>query len=85
MSQLKSCFCGDSISLGENALKRTNAPPFCPAFGELTALALEQHYGGKIAFTNKAVDGTTSNQGLQLAKDGQITKLLPDLAIIAYE
>jgi len=76
--------CGDSISLGSNASQFTHAPPGCPPFGKLTAQALEAHYGSKITFENLAVDGTTSRDGLLMANEGRIGKILPDLVIIAF-
>lgn len=76
--------CGDSISAGANASLMTKAPPGCPAYGELTALALEHHFGSKVAFTNYAVGGWTSGNGLQQAKDNGIGKAKPDLVIIAF-
>jgi hypothetical protein len=47
--------CGDSISAGGNASKMINAPPGRPAYGELTAMALEHHFGSKVEFINHAV------------------------------
>jgi lysophospholipase L1-like esterase len=76
--------CGDSISAGANASLMTNAPPGCPSYGELTKLALEKHFGIKVTFTNHAVGGWTSANGLQQAKDQQIGKAAPDLVIIAF-
>ena len=48
------------------------------------ALALEKHFGSKVTLINKAVDGTTSENGLKLVKDQQLGKERPDLAIIAF-
>ena len=76
--------CGDSISAGANASLMTKTLPGCPAYGELTALALEHHFGGKVAFTNYAVGGWTSGNGLQQAKDQRIGKAKSDLVIIAF-
>jgi acyl-CoA thioesterase-1 len=81
---VKLVLCGDSISLGSNASLWIKSPPGCPPFGQLTALALEKHFGSKVTFINDAVDGTTSSDGLRKAKDGQIAKQLPDLVIIAF-
>ena len=76
--------CGDSISAGANASKATNAPPGCPMYGELVGLALEKHFGSKVTFTNHAVGGWTSGNGLQHAKEQRIGKVAPDLVIIAF-
>lgn len=76
--------CGDSISAGGNASGVVKAPPGCPAFGELVALALEHHYGSKVTFTNHAVGGWTAANGLQQAKEQKIGKAKPDLVIIAF-
>jgi acyl-CoA thioesterase I len=81
---VKLVLCGDSISLGANASLRTKAPPGCPPFGELTAMALEKHFGSKVTLINQAIDGTTSSDGLQQAKEGKIDEHRPDLFIIAF-
>jgi lysophospholipase L1-like esterase len=76
--------CGDSISAGANASMLSHAPPNCPDYGKLTALALEHHFGSKVKFINHAVGGWTSGNGVQQAKDGHIGKEKPDLVIIAF-
>lgn len=73
---------GDSISTGDNASAKSNMSPHCPGYGELTALALEKHFGGKVTLHNKAIGGTTSDDGIRIAKEIGKEKL--DLAIIAY-
>ena len=75
---------GDSISEGYNASKFTDAPPHCPAYGELFALALEQKFGSPITFNNYAVGGWQSSQGIQQAIDKKLALEKPDLVIIAY-
>ena len=47
-------------------------------------MALESHYGSKINFINRAVDGTTSSDGLQQANEGRISTTQPDLVLIAF-
>ena len=81
---VKLILCGDSISAGGNASLVIKAPPGCPAYGELTALGLERHYGGKVTFINHAVGGWTSGNGLQQAKEQRIGKESPDLVIVAF-
>jgi acyl-CoA thioesterase I len=81
---VKLILCGDSISAGANASLMTKAPPGCPPFGQLTALALESHFGSNVTFINDAVDGWTSQNGLRQAKDKRIGKEMPDLVIIAF-
>jgi lysophospholipase L1-like esterase len=76
--------CGDSISAGANASLMTKAPPGCPAYGELTCLALEKRFGSKVKFINHAVGGWTSGNGLDQAKKDHIGKAKPDLVIIAF-
>jgi lysophospholipase L1-like esterase len=76
--------CGDSISAGANASLMTKVPPECPAYGELTCLALEKHFGGKVKFINHAVGGWTSGNGLDQAKKDHIGRAKPDLVIIAF-
>ena len=73
---------GDSISAGGNASGPIKAPPGMPAFPELVAAQLEQHYGSKINLKNRAVGGWTSQNG-----SDDLAALLaetPDLVIIAY-
>jgi acyl-CoA thioesterase-1 len=76
--------CGDSISAGANASLVMKAPPGCPDYGKLTALALEHHFDSKVTFINHAVGGWTSGNGLQQAKEQHIGKEKPDLVIIAF-
>jgi acyl-CoA thioesterase-1 len=76
--------CGDSISAGANASLVMKAPPGCPDYGKLTALALEHHFGSKVTFINHAVGGWTSGNGLQQAKEQHVGKAKPDLVIIAF-
>lgn len=76
--------CGDSISAGANASLMTKAPPGCPAYGELTCVALENHFGSKVKFINHAVGGWTAGNGLDQAKKDRIGKAKPDLVIIAF-
>lgn len=76
--------CGDSISAGANASSLTKAQPGCPDYGKLTSLALERHFGSKVAFINHAVGGWASGNGLQQAKEQRIGKEKPDLVIIAF-
>jgi acyl-CoA thioesterase I len=80
---IKLLLLGDSISAGGNASLLSNTPPYCPAYGELVAQSLESHFHSKVTLVNKAVDGTTSKDGLSLAKEG-VGKEKPDLVIIAY-
>jgi lysophospholipase L1-like esterase len=82
--RLNLMLCGDSISAGGNASGVVKAPPGCPAFGQLVALSLEHHFGSKVTFTNHAVGGWTSANGLQQAKEQKIGKATPDLVIIAF-
>jgi hypothetical protein len=76
--------CGDSISAGYNASKFTKAKPGCPAYGELVALAIEKHFGSKVAFKNHAVSGWNAAQGLKHADDAKLGAERPDLVIIAF-
>jgi acyl-CoA thioesterase-1 len=81
---VKLMLCGDSISAGGNASLVLKVPPGCPAFGELTARALEQRFASKVTLINHAVGGWTSGNGLQQAREQQIGKASPDLVIIAF-
>jgi acyl-CoA thioesterase I len=76
--------CGDSISLGANSSLRIKSPPGCPSFGELTALALENHFGGSVIFENEAVDGATSRDALRQSGNRELGKHSPPLVIIAF-
>jgi lysophospholipase L1-like esterase len=76
--------CGDSISAGYNASKFSNAKPGCPAYGELFALGLEKQFGSPVTFTNFAVGGWGTGQGLAQARENHIGREKPDLVIIAF-
>jgi lysophospholipase L1-like esterase len=76
--------CGDSISEGYNASKFSGAKPGCPAYGELFALGVEKHFGGPVTFTNFAVGGWSTGQGLAHAREKRIGQQKPDLVIIAF-
>jgi lysophospholipase L1-like esterase len=83
-SPFKVILCGDSISAGYNASKFTRAKPGCPAYGELVASGLERHYGGKVEFTNYAVNGWNSVQGLRHIVDNRLGEKKPELVILAF-
>lgn len=75
---------GDSISEGYNASRLSNAPPFCPPYGEQVAAALERAYGGQVVLENHAVAGWSSAQGLDQIRSERLADRRPDLVIIAY-
>lgn len=75
---------GDSISAGYNASQFTHAKPGCPPYGELFALALEQHYGSRVTFKNYAVGGWTAGRGLKQAVEEPLGAEKPDLMIVAF-
>lgn len=75
---------GDSISAGYNASRFTHAPPDCPAYGELVALALAHHYGGSVTFTNYAVSGWNAARGLQQVIEQRLPEQKPDLVLIGF-
>lgn len=76
--------CGDSISAGYNASKFTKTSPGCPAYGELVALALAKHFGSSVEFTNLAVNGWNSSQGLEFLENNPAQGENADLVIIAF-
>jgi acyl-CoA thioesterase-1 len=76
--------CGDSISAGYNASKFTKAEPGCPAYGELVSLSLAKHYESPVVFTNHAVNGWNSSQGLQFLVEHPTQGVGADLVIIAF-
>lgn len=73
---------GDSISAGGNASGPVKAPPGMPAFPELVAAQLEEHYGSKVDLKNRAVGGWTAQNGSDDL--GELLAVNPDLVIIAY-
>lgn len=73
---------GDSISCGYNASEFTKAPPHAPPYPKLVASRLEQATGSRITLHNLAVNGSSAAQGA--ADFGQVTRLDPDLVIIAF-
>lgn len=74
---------GDSISYGGNASKVQGAWPYQPAFGELVAWKLQQHYGNNVVFMNHSRGGATSAWATTQA-ESQVGWFKPDLAIIGY-
>jgi acyl-CoA thioesterase I len=73
---------GDSISAGGNASGVTKTSPWMPAFPELVAAQLQQHFKSDITLHNRAVGGWVAPQGA-----GDLDALLaekPDLVVIAY-
>ena len=54
---------GDSISTGCNASGWGGGAPFQPAFQDLLAEHLEEHYGAKVKLTNLSVGGMSDRRG----------------------
>jgi len=76
------CLTGDSISEGYDASGFHGAAPHQPAFGQLVASGLEQHYGGSVRLTNLATSGWTAADGLW--DTARIAAVKPDLVIVAF-
>ena len=75
---------GDSISEGYNSSRLSNAPPFCPPYGEQVAAGLERAYGGRVLLENHAVAGWSSAQGLEQIRSQRLADRRPDLVIIGF-
>jgi lysophospholipase L1-like esterase len=76
------CLTGDSISEGYDASGFHGIAPYQPAFGQLVAWGLEQHYGAPIHLINLATAGWTAADGLWDAS--RIAAARPDLVIVAF-
>ena len=76
------CLTGDSISEGYDVSGFHRVPPYQPAFGQLVATALEQHYGARVHLHNLAAAGWTAADAVWDAP--RIAALAPDLVIIAF-
>jgi hypothetical protein len=74
---------GDSISEGYNASRLSNAPPFCPPYGEQVAAGLERAYGGQVILEDHAVSGWSSAQGLEQIRSENLADRRPDLVTIS--
>jgi acyl-CoA thioesterase-1 len=73
---------GDSISTGDNASGKFEAPPRQPGYPELLRRHLAARFGGEVRVTNLSVGGVDSRWGL-----GQVDKVAaarPDLVVIAF-
>ncbi len=79
---LKLVLFGDSISVGCNASKWADTPPFQPAYGGLLATNLARTYRSAVAFSNLSEGGRTSAWGLEHI--GPVAAEKPDLVILAW-
>lgn len=73
---------GDSISVGANASKFMNKPPYEPFYLERTVEKLSEKYGSRITLTNRAVGGAGIRNAAGLRDDYLGDQA--DLLVIAY-
>jgi lysophospholipase L1-like esterase len=76
------CLTGDSISEGYDVSGFHRVPPYQPAFGQLVAAALEQHYSARVQLHNLAAAGWTAADAVWDAP--RIAAPAPDLVIVAF-
>ncbi len=77
-------FYGDSITVGANASSFMKLPPYCKAWTEQVTEAIEKKYDNhNIKYVNTAVGGTTSDWGLQEAKE-RVSPYHPDVMFLAF-
>jgi lysophospholipase L1-like esterase len=75
-------FFGDSITVGGNASKFNNVPPFLPAYPERVIKNLEHAYKSKITYKNYSVGGMTAEWGLKNVDKVAAEKA--DLVVLAW-
>jgi acyl-CoA thioesterase-1 len=75
-------FFGDSITVGGNASKLSNVPPFMPPYPDLVIQNLKRAYKSDITFKNLSVGGMTAVWGLQ--NIAQVATEKPDLVVLAW-
>ena len=80
--KIKITLFGDSICVGANASKFTNAKPFCPPYFELVTEALTKKYGCEIDFHNPSVGGKGTTWGVETVEEN-VNNRKNDLVIIA--
>ncbi|MFO1020985.1 MAG: SGNH/GDSL hydrolase family protein [Planctomycetales bacterium] len=73
---------GDSITYGLNASALANWPPNQPAYAELVAAQLQDHYKVNVDLENRAVSGWSILHGI--TDLNQLLKEKPHLLIVAY-
>jgi lysophospholipase L1-like esterase len=73
---------GDSISTGCNASGWGGGAPFQPAYQDLLAEQIEEHYGAKVKLTNLSVGGMATPWGVTMID--QVVSHHPDLVILAF-
>lgn len=73
---------GDSITAGGNASLRTGAPPFMPAWSELSAWGITDRTRAKVECANLAVGGMSSPWGVERVEACIATA--PDIMAIAF-
>ncbi|MGC1272532.1 MAG: SGNH/GDSL hydrolase family protein [Planctomycetaceae bacterium] len=79
---LKLVVAGDSIAAGGDASLHAGVAPHMPAFPELVAAQLQEHYGIPVTLKNLAVGGTSISHGV--ASLEKYVAEQPDLLIIAF-
>ncbi|MCW3096771.1 MAG: GDSL-like Lipase/Acylhydrolase [Chthonomonadaceae bacterium] len=75
-------FFGDSITVGGNASKLSNVPPFMPPYPDLLIQSLKRVYKSDITYKNLSVGGMTAAWGVQ--NIAQVAAEKPDLVVLAW-
>lgn len=75
-------FFGDSITVGGNASKLSNVPPFMPPYPDLVIQSLKRTYKSEITYKNLSVGGMTAAWGVQ--NIAQVAAEKPDLVVLAW-
>lgn len=75
-------FFGDSITVGGNASKLSNVPPFMPPYPDLVVQNLKRAYASDITYKNLSVGGMTAAWGLQ--NIAQVAAEKSDLVVLAW-
>jgi len=75
-------FFGDSITVGGNASKLSNVPPFMPPYPDLVIQDLKRAYKSDTTTKNLAVGGMTAAWGVQ--NIAQVAAEKPDLVVLAW-
>lgn len=80
---LKVVFYGASISVGCNASKFVNCPPYQPAWMDLVIETLRRNYTSEITVVNTAVGGTDTRWAVETTEE-HVNAYKPDLVFIDF-
>ena len=80
--RLKLVLFGDSISTGDNASRKTQAPPYNPFYGQIVADTLAKKYEAEVDFINFSKGGMGSGWGKENIKP--VAEQKADLVMLAW-